>query len=526
MKSFAEQLSEHIQRIGVSDAELARRLGVSRQTIFRWREGETQRPRHREDILVLADKLRLTEEECDRLMMAAGFAPAETVDQPVAGDFQQRMEALGPQIRLRWSWWWIAAVAVGLLVGLLALTGAWRELGTRLGIELPTLGILEASPRAAAPGETLVLVADFANYGGAVVGYNVSGRLVETLRGEFNEAGLAEVRIETFADSVATPGEARVAAERFGAELIVWGEYDSGRVIAVVSAPRTGEMIESQERRWEISTIAELSTTINTELPEEARWMALYVLGMVHYRAGRVAEAEAAFNRALQNPPADPATAAALYFSMGVLESEKPEPDLSRAIAYYSEALALSPGLISALNNRGVAYLQRSETGDLDRAEADFSHSMELDPDFPPTPYNLALAKSQREHVDLEEVLALLRLAESLDRERPGVQNALCWFYSLAEQPEEALPHCELAVELDPSGYSNDSRGLALALMGRHEEAAAEFRIFLEKLQNEDPQAYRQFAQSRLIWIEALAQGVSPFDEATLETLLHPNSPQ
>ena len=523
MKSFAQQLSEHIQRIGVSDAELARRLGVSRQTIFRWREGETQRPRRREDVLILADKLRLSEDERDRLMLAAGFRPAGPIEQPAAEGLKEGIRS-GPPMRRRWSWWWVTSAAVVLVVGLLALTGTGQELGNRLGIELPAFGTRDTSPRAAAPGETLVVVAEFANYGGEVIGYNVAGRLAETLRQEFNEAGLEEVRIETLGDTAATPEEARAATERLGAELIVWGEYDSGRVIAFVTAPAAGEIIQTQERRWKVSTIAELSATINTELPAETRWMAVYVLGMAHYGAGRFPEAEEAFTRALQNPPADPATAAALYFSMGVLESGKPDPDLNKVIAYYTEALALSPGLVSALNNRGAAYLRRNQAGDLDRAEADFDHIMEMDPEFAPAPYNLVLVKSQRGEVDLDEVLTLLQMAETLDRDRPGVQNALCWFYSLAEQPAEALPHCELAVELDPSGYSNDSRGLALALMGQYEEAAADFLIFLEKLQNEDPQAYRRFAPSRQAWIEALVQGVSPFDEVTLETLRHKNS--
>ena len=75
MRSFSELLSEYVNRIGVADAELARRLGVSRQTVFRWREGQTQRPRHREDVIALATKLRLEANERDQLLMSAGFRP-------------------------------------------------------------------------------------------------------------------------------------------------------------------------------------------------------------------------------------------------------------------------------------------------------------------------------------------------------------------------------------------------------------------------------------------------------------------
>jgi DNA-binding XRE family transcriptional regulator len=75
MRSFAELLTEYTARTGVSDAELARVLGVRRQTIFRWKEGLTGRPRNRQDIVRCAEKLRLSSEERDELLLAAGFAP-------------------------------------------------------------------------------------------------------------------------------------------------------------------------------------------------------------------------------------------------------------------------------------------------------------------------------------------------------------------------------------------------------------------------------------------------------------------
>jgi tetratricopeptide (TPR) repeat protein len=90
----------------------------------------------------------------------------------------------------------------------------------------------------------------------------------------------------------------------------------------------------------------------------------------------------------------------------------------------------------------------------------------------------------------------------------------------LAGNPQQALPHCDHAVQLDESGLSNDSRGLALALLGRSDEAISEFEAFLEKLQGQDPEAYQRFAPSREGWIEALRSGENPFDAATLTSLL------
>ena len=75
MRSFSELLTEYTRRAGISDSELARSIGVRRQTIFRWKEGVVSRPRHRGDVLALAKRLRLTPEERDELLLAAGFRP-------------------------------------------------------------------------------------------------------------------------------------------------------------------------------------------------------------------------------------------------------------------------------------------------------------------------------------------------------------------------------------------------------------------------------------------------------------------
>ena len=75
MRTFAELLTEYTRRTGVNDSELARSIGVQRQTIFRWKEGTVARPRFREDVLRIATKLRLTPVERDELLLAAGFPP-------------------------------------------------------------------------------------------------------------------------------------------------------------------------------------------------------------------------------------------------------------------------------------------------------------------------------------------------------------------------------------------------------------------------------------------------------------------
>jgi transcriptional regulator with XRE-family HTH domain len=79
MKTFAELLSLYTERTGISDTELARAIGVSRQTIFRWKQGTTSRPNKREDILAISRKLCLQSEEQANLLLAAGFRPEDVI---------------------------------------------------------------------------------------------------------------------------------------------------------------------------------------------------------------------------------------------------------------------------------------------------------------------------------------------------------------------------------------------------------------------------------------------------------------
>ncbi len=75
MPTFAELLTAHTERVGISDADLARRIGISRLTLIRWKEGVTARPRYREDVLRCAEILRLTPRERDELLLSAEFQP-------------------------------------------------------------------------------------------------------------------------------------------------------------------------------------------------------------------------------------------------------------------------------------------------------------------------------------------------------------------------------------------------------------------------------------------------------------------
>lgn len=528
MKSFSDLLAEYIQRVGVSDAELARRLGVSRQTIFRWREGRTRRPRHREDVTRLASKLRLTREETASLLLAAGFQPDEPhhpllqeADEIEGWAHEQKRErktscaVIGvwrSHPVLRWS---IILIAIaGLVAAYFVRQGTWPSLSS------PLPPGMDRQPRPAGPDETLILISEFVNYGGEQIGYNLAGRLQETMVNLVQESGVKGVRVERLDEPVIDEGSAKKIGQDFNADIVVWGEYDTGRVVAVVSAPEEGSSVVSRERRWHVKTVEELSTRINGDVPSDVSWISLYVLGRALFLADRTEQAEAVFQRVLNEPIDNHATRASVYFSLGRIEAGKEASNPDKVIAYYTEALELRPDMVQALNNRGVAYLKRESVGDLTRAEADFERALAIDSTLGDTRLNLALTLIRQDPDHLSEVIALLEEAVVLQPESPGIQNGLCWYLSLAGRPEEALPHCDEAVELDGSGYSNDSRGLALAMLARYEEAVAEFELFLEIIEREDREAYDHFTATRWSWIEALESGKNPFTEAVLNGLL------
>ncbi len=536
MKLFAELLSDYMQRTGISDAELARHLGVRRQTIFRWREGLTQRPRQRQDVTRIADKLRLTPAERDELLLAAGFAPEarDTIEVapsppeatrsgdaiPLSSltqpDSAPKQLSLLPYLKP----WLLALVLVAFVLLLFALAQPaswWRQTATQMGITLPTPRVQSAIPDPALADETLILIGEFANYGGEAIGYNVAGRLQEVLRKAVAETELTHVRIEVVPEVIAEKRQAVAMAEALGASLIIWGEYDSGRTLTFLTTP--SEDIEEREVQRLVSEPEDMNATINVDLPEDLQWLTWIVLGQIHFHAGELGVAEVSFTQALNHPPLDASSLAGVNYHLGLIEASKDSVDWSQVIALYGEAIDLNPGLVSAKNNRGVAYLQRQAPGDLASAEADFRETTRLVPDLASGFLNLSLTLNRLYPNDRTEALGHLLTAYHLAPDSIGVNNALCWNYSLADLPDVALSYCERAVDLDASGYSHDSRGLAYALLGRYDEAASDFEYFLAQTIALDADALTSFEASRVLWIEFLRQGDSPFSEAVLAEL-------
>ncbi len=574
MRSFSELLTEHTRRAGISDSELARSIGVRRQTIFRWKEGVVSRPRHREDVLALAKRLRLTPEERDELLLAAGFPPeTRTGASPVPAPGQEAAKAPdhptpvqpplpepapaplpqpGPvEERARPSRRdWIQARRKPLALGGMAL----------LLLVLAGIGVIWWRNRPqfplAAPGETLVVIAPFANYTGGQQGFNVAGRLQTALAEEAERAQLKTVRVALWPQVLQDEAGALAALEQAKATLLIWGEYDSGRVLAHITLAGSPSQTQSRELEALVASPGELFATVNSELPQDVRYLALLSLGELYLQRQEFALAQATLERARANAPQDdPKGLAALYFRMGYAYQMGEPPDLAKAIDVYSRAIELAPGHARTFYNRGLAYLHRGKARDLSDAIQDFDQAIRLDPSYAPAYTSRAVAFLLRKgEGDQEQALADLNRAIQLAPDQPLAYfnrgllfirmdnregwvadltrlvelapdfadgyGALCWGYVLDQEPEAALPFCEQAITLG-SSVALSSRGMALAQLGEYSAAAVSLRQFLKWL-DEQPadNPYQRYREQIQEWVQVLEEEErNPLDEEILARL-------
>ena len=383
-----------MERTGIGDTELARRIPVSRPTLIRWKEGVTARPRYREDVARCAELLLLTSEERDEFLLAAGFSP----ESQTSGEDESAIEAApsappgstevipapeaatgeppSPLFRRRWG------PLIGIALALVITVAVGLALGAFDRTAYPV----------AAPGESLIVLAPFVNYTAGQQGFNVPGRLKEEIEREIRAAGIQDVSAVEWPSPIHREEDAEAAGRRADAMLVIWGEYDSGRVIARFTVPD----IRSERRDQQVvdiaSTPAELPATINIGLTEEVRYVALLTLGQLRLEQGEHDLAKAALIRALTKPPADPSALANLRFNLGLAYRGGERPDFDRAIELFTWVISSEPDSVEAYNSRALSYLDRGRRGDVGLALADMDRALGIEPDRAATHMNLAVA--------------------------------------------------------------------------------------------------------------------------------------
>ena len=516
MRTFAELLTEYMERTGIGDAELARRIQVSRPTLLRWKEGVTTRPRYREDVLRCAEILRLTPEETDELLLAAGYSPEhQTVpqepDEPGQPNDDQEPEESQEPPEIAGDLLPIPARPGGLVVpagrgGALSVSRmpTLEGLGVRrrrisrsgVGIFLALIGLAaviaigaianvlgdDGNHPTAAQGENLIVVAPFANYTGGGQGFNVAGRLQEAIDGEMLEAGLQRVRSARWPEVIENGEAARQASERSGASLVVWGEYDSGRVISRFTAPADRPDDLDQHLVDIPSSPAELTSSINISLVEEVRYIALLTLGQIYLEQKEHDQAKTILVRALAGVPPGDKSLTNIRFLLAQAYLGGRLADLDEAIRLFDQVLAVQPTSVEALNGRGLAYLRRGRNGDTTRAIADLTNARSIEPQRPATELNLAVAYVQRRGAgDINRALGSMGRALEYDPEYAQVFVNRASLYIGRGEPgdlEEAFLDLEEALEIQPSLSAayivRAGAYLARGYRGDREEAIAE----------------------------------------------------
>ena len=465
MPTFAELLTAHIERVGISDADLARRIGISRLTLIRWKEGVTARPRHREDVLRCAEILRLTPEERDELLLSAEFQPESPPPTEPAPEPQGATLA-------------VAGAAPGVPAPVVATSGATvlapagtqGRRGTRRSVLLAATAIAAVAVIAgviavlrltggpdypvASAGESLIVIAPFANYTAGQQGFNVQGRLKGSIDREIASAGLNDVRTVEWPEAIADGPDAAEAGQKAGAAIVIWGEYDSGRVVANVTSSRS----QSQPHGPQVVDIAssptELPTAINIDLTAEVRSVALLTLGQLYLEQREFDQAKTVLVQALAEPPSDPASLAGLRYRLGLSYLGGEYADLDEAIWRFSQVLSVQPRSADTYSSRGLAYLERGRPGDANLAVADLTRAADFAPPTASHYYNRAVAYLDRgQPGDLGRALNDLDRALDLDSQSASAYVNRAAVYLERGEPGDldlAFEDLEKAIELQP----------------------------------------------------------------------------
>ena len=484
-----------MDRTGVGDTEMARRVGVSRPTLVRWKEGVTTSPRYREDVVRCAQILRLTVEEADGFLLSAGFTPetgqaapeleaesdqqgpAETrTEAPDSSETQIQTDDHGPELWNRYRRFLIPGAIVPFFV--IAAVGVVLALRTSEPADYPF----------AAPGESLIVLAPFSNFTGGGQGFNVLGRLTAAIDTELEVAGLQAVRTDRWPQQIGSESEAVGVIQRSGASMVIWGEYDSGRVLARFTAPPI-EGREQQGKAIDISASpTDLPAVINVELADEVSFLAMTTLGQVLLEREEFDRAKRVLLRATSWPLSEPNARAQARFLLGLAYMDGEFADFDEAIWLFTQVLAADPRSADVLNSRALAYLERGRSGDTDRAIDDLLAAVSISPDGAGRQLNLAVAYTERGlDGDLDRALDSLGQALTVQSNYAAALSNRAGVYAARGAPgdiELAFEDVNRALEIEPELVSAHlMRGNLYLAMGSDtdpERAVQEYRRAIE----------------------------------------------
>ncbi|HAX78234.1 MAG TPA: hypothetical protein DCY88_21045, partial [Cyanobacteria bacterium UBA11372] len=156
------------------------------------------------------------------------------------------------------------------------------------------------------------------------------------------------------------------------------------------------------------------------------------------------------------------------------------EGKLAEAIASYQKALQLQPNRFEAYNNLGNIYHKQGKWGE---AIACYQKAIELRPNLAQLHYNLGIVRE--ESGELEEAIACYQRAIQLQPNYAEAYNNIASVYREQKQFALALESYEKAIQLQPNhvaAYLN--RGLTLLLLGELEPGFLDYERRFETPQS------------------------------------------
>ena len=191
---------------------------------------------------------------------------------------------------------------------------------------------------------------------------------------------------------------------------------------------------------------------------------------VAHHRAGRLADAQAAYQQVLALEPRNPD---ALHL-LGFVAHQQGAHE--RAAELISQALAIDPSNAHAHCNLGRV---REAQGNTDQALACYRKAVELAPEHVEALFRLANLQDSRG--ELERAIAGYRRIVALRPQHAAAHCNLGIALAALGRREEAVAAYTKALEHQPGFFeASFNRGIALRDLGRSDEAIQDFRRALE----------------------------------------------
>jgi spermidine synthase len=152
---------------------------------------------------------------------------------------------------------------------------------------------------------------------------------------------------------------------------------------------------------------------------------------------------------------------APLYAHLGNICLQNHQPE--KAVEYYEQEVALTPGDKAAYNNLGIAY---DSCEQYDKAIEQFSTALRIDPNYAQAHGNLGVSLASKGRDGLDDAITHYRAALQIDPENADTHNNLGSALMAQGKLNEAVVHLMKALQIRP-GFQKAENNLRRAMAAR-----------------------------------------------------------